>query len=399
MEEKPANKFQDFQIFGEFGGVNPSITDSSTFTFMTPENMERLFEEEVKGCYLYSRHLNPANENLSKALALMENTEGALVTASGMGAISATLLQLCLTGDEIVSHRVIYGGSYAFLKNFMPRLGIKTRFVNVLDLDSVKEAINEKTKVIFCESISNPMLEIPDFRKLREIADKNDITLIVDNTFSPYCITPSELGAHLVIYSLTKYVNGASDGLGGAVCGSRDFISSMKDVQTGAAMLTGPVLDSLRSASILKNMRTLHIRMRQHSKNAMYLAKNIEKLGVRVIYPGLQSHPQYELAKDLINTEYGFSGMITIDAKTEENANNLMMKMQEAKVGYFAVSLGFYKTLFSSPGRSTSSEIPEEEKEEMGMTPGLVRFAVGIDDDIDRTYKRIKKCLEETRMV
>ncbi|ROL62015.1 aminotransferase class I/II-fold pyridoxal phosphate-dependent enzyme [Bacteroidetes/Chlorobi group bacterium ChocPot_Mid] len=399
MTNEFVNAFQDFQVFGEFGGINPSITDSSTFTFMHPATMEKLFHEEVQGCFLYSRHLNPANENLSKALSLIEGTEDALVTASGMGAISTTLLQICQQSDEIICHRVTYGGTYALLKNFFPRLGIKTHFVNILDVDAVEAKINKNTKVIYCESLSNPMLEIPDLAKLRNIADKHNLKLIVDNTFTPYCINPIKLGAHIVIHSLTKYINGASDTLGGCVCSNHDFISSMKSVNDGAAMLIGPVLDSLRSSSILKNLRTLHIRMRQHSKNATYLANKLEEAGIRVIYPGLKSHPQHEFAKSIFNLNFGFSGMITIDAKTIENANNLLIRMQEEKVGYFAVSLGYYKTLFSSPGRSTSSEIPEEEQVEMGMTPGLIRFSVGLDDDIERTFERIKKCLSEVGML
>lgn len=395
MSLESANNLQDFQIFGEFGGVNPSITDSSTFTFLHPSTMEKLFHEEIQGCYLYSRHLNPANENLSRAMAILEGTENALVTSSGMGAISTTLLQLCQQGDEIISHRVIYGGSYALMKNFFPRLGIKTNFVNILDLDIVRKTISPKTKVIYCESISNPMLEIANIPELRKIADEFNLTLIVDNTFSPYCIKPYNLGAHIVIHSLTKFINGASDTLGGAVCANNELISAMKNVNNGAAMLFGPVLDSLRSASILKNMRTLHLRMRQHSKNAMYIATKLQEMGIRVIYPGLESHPQHQLAKQFFNLDYGFSGMITIDAKNIDNANNLMMKMQDEKVGYFAVSLGFYKTLFSSPGRSTSSEIPEEEQAEMGMHPGLIRFSMGLDDDIERTFNRIKQCVKE----
>ncbi len=395
MSSDYANAFQDFQVFGEFGGINPSITDSSTFTFMHPATMEKVFQEEMQGCFLYSRHLNPANENLSKALALLEGTEDALVTGSGMGAISTTLLQLCKMGDEIISHRVTYGGTYALLKNFFPRLGINTHFVNILDLKAVEEKINKKTKVIYCESLSNPMLELPDLAELRKLADKYNLKLIVDNTFTPYCINPYKLGAHIVVHSLTKYINGASDALGGCVCGPHEFISSMKSVNDGAAMLIGPVLDSLRSSSILKNLRTLHIRMRQHSKNALFIATNLEKMGIKVIYPGLASHPQYEFASKLFNQNFGYSGMITIDAVTTENANNLLIKMQEEKIGYFAVSLGYYKTLFSSPGRSTSSEIPEDEQKEMGMTPGLIRFSMGLDDDIERTLARMVKCMKE----
>ena len=394
MSRDHVNNLQDFQIFGEFGGVNPSITDSATFTFMAPETMSSLFEEEIEGCFLYSRHMNPMNKDLSEAIAAMEGTEDAHTMGSGMGAISSTLMQLCGQGDEIVSSRTIYGGSYAIMKNFFPRFGLKTHFVDITDLEKVKEQINENTKVIYCETISNPMLEIADLRELRKIADKHGIKLVVDNTFSPLSISPYELGAHVVIYSLTKFVNGMNDCLGGAVCADHEFITSLKSVHEGASMLLGPVLDSFRASSILKNMRTLHLRMKQHSKNAMYIAENLEKLGVTVYYPGLKSHPQHELVKSMTNDEFGYSGMITIDVKEEETANNLMMEMQKRKVGYFAVSLGFYKTLFSSPGRSTSSEIPDEEKEEMGMTSGLVRFSAGIDEDIERSFERIKESLK-----
>ncbi|MFW5662487.1 MAG: aminotransferase class I/II-fold pyridoxal phosphate-dependent enzyme, partial [Bacteroidota bacterium] len=280
-----------------------------------------------------------------------------------------------------------------------PKFGINTHFVDITDLDAIKSKINDKTKIIYCETISNPLLEIADIREIRKIADEHGIKLLVDNTFSPLCVNPKELGAHVVLYSMTKFINGTNDCVAGAVCGDHDFILSLKSVNDGAAMLLGPTLDSNRSASILKNMRTLHIRMQKHSSNAMYVAENLEKAGIKVFYPGLKSHPQHELIKSMINPDFGYSGMITIDAKTEEQANSLMMAMQEEKVGYFAVSLGFYKTLFSSPGHSTSSEIPEEEQEKMGMTPGLVRFSMGIDHDVERSLDRIKICLKKVGLL
>lgn len=399
MSKENVNNLQDFQVFGEFGGVNPSITDSATFTFMAPETMQSLFEEEIEGCFLYSRHLNPMNDDLSRAMANMEGTPSAQVMGSGMGAISSVLLQICSQGDEIISSRTIYGGSYAIMKNFFPKFGINTNFVDITDLEVVKSKINKNTKVIYCETISNPLLEIADIEGLRKIADEHGIKLVVDNTFSPLVVAPYKLGAHIVIYSLTKFVNGMNDTLGGAVCGSKEFISSLKSVHDGASMLLGPVLDSLRASSIYKNMRTLHIRMKQHSKNAMYVAENLEKDGVKVFYPGLPSHPQHELIKSMINPNFGYSGMITIDAKEAETANKLMMEMQTAKVGYFAVSLGYYKTLFSSPGSSTSSEIPKEEQDEMGMTSGLIRFSVGLDEDIERSYERIKMCMQKVGLM
>jgi methionine-gamma-lyase len=316
-----------------------------------------------------------------------------------MAAISCAILQLCGKGDEIISHRTIYGGSYALMKNFLPRFGIKTHFVNITDADSVRQKINRKTKVIYCESISNPLLEIPNIPELRKIADEFGLKLIVDNTFSPLIFSPYRLGAHIVVHSITKFLNGTSDCVAGAVCGDKDFIVSLRDVNSGSAMLLGPVLDSLRSASILKNLHTLHIRIRQHSKNAMYLAENLEKLGIKVFYPGLEQHPHHKLMKKLQNPGYGFGGMVTFDAKDPETAKNLMIKMQERLVGYFAVSLGFYKTLFSSPGTSTSSEIPEEEQKLMGMSPGLIRMSVGLDEEIGESFRRMKKCLKEVKLI
>jgi len=399
MNNDPAVRLQDYQVFGEFGDVNPSISDAATYTFLSVEKMQQLFSEEVEGCFLYSRHMSPMNHYLTQALAAIEGTEDANVMASGMGAISTCLLQLCGCGDEIVSSRTIYGGTYALLKNFFPKLGINTHFVNITKLDEVKSKINEKTKVIYCETISNPLLEIADIRELRKIADERGIKLVVDNTFSPMVVPAYELGAHIVVYSLTKFINGTNDCVAGAVCGPHDFIASMRNVNDGAAMLLGPVLDSFRSASILKNLRTLHIRMKKHSENAMFIASELEKAGVKVFYPGLPSHPQHELIKSMINPKYGYSGMITIDAKDAETAGNLMICMQEAKVGYFAVSLGFYKTLFSSPGSSTSSEIPKEEQEAMGMTPGLVRFSMGLDNDIQDTLERILGCMKKVGLL
>jgi len=393
MEFNPADNIQDLQYFGEFGGVNPSISDSSTYTFLSAKTMFDTFEGNAEGCYLYSRHSSPSNLYLDKALAAMEGTETANVSASGMGAITPTLLQLCGNGDHIVSSRTIYGGTYAFLKNFTPRFGIKTTFVDITKLDVVEAAITKNTKVLYCETVSNPLLEVADIAGLAKIAKKHHLKLVVDNTFSPLSVAPAKLGADIVIHSLTKYINGSSDTVGGVTCASREFIDALKNVNSGASMLLGPTMDSLRSASVMKNLRTLHIRMKQHSANALYLAEQFEKDGLKTVYPGLKSHPSHELYKSMINPEYGFGGMMTIDAGSAEKANELMELMQEKNLGYLAVSLGFYKTLFSAPGSSTSSEIPMDEQIEMGLTEGLIRFSIGLDNDIKRTYRTMKKCM------
>ncbi len=399
MEQKPANRIQDYLVFGEFGGVNPSITDSSTFTFLTSEKMSEIFEHEIEGCYLYSRHMNPMNSFLSDALALLENTPSAHVFASGMGAISCATLQLCSHGEEIVSSRTVYGGTFALFQNIFPNLNIKCSFVDITNLKEVEAAISPKTKVIYCESMSNPMLEIADLHGLRRLADKYNCKLVVDNTFTPMVITPYNHGAHVVIHSLTKYINGASDTVGGVVCADKEFISALKDVNTGYSMLLGPTMDSLRAAGILKNMRTLHVRMAQHSKNAAYIASQLEELGLKVIYPGLKSHPDHELMKSLLNPGYGFSGMVTLDVKSDDIAAKLLPMMQDNLVGYFALSFGFYKTLFSSPSHSTSSEIPQEVRDSIGMTGSIIRFSFGLDFDIERTFDRIKQCLKEVGLI
>ena len=395
MAFDPANNIQDLQYFGEFGGVNPSISDSSTYTFLSAKTMFDTFEGNAEGCYLYSRHSTPSNLYLGQALAAMEGTETATVSATGMGAITPALMQVCQAGDHIVSSRTIYGGTYAFLKNFTPKYGLETSFVDITDLEQVANAIKPNTKILYCETVSNPLLEVADLSALSALAKKHGLWLMVDNTFSPLSISPAQLGADVVLHSLTKFINGSSDTMGGVICGTQAFIDDLRNVNDGACMLFGASMDSLRAASILKNMRTLHIRIKQHSTNALYLAERFEADGLKTVYPGLKSHKSHALFTQMMFPEYGYGGMLTIDAGSLEKANTLMELMQARNLGYLAVSLGFYKTLFSAPGSSTSSEIPLEEQAEMGLTEGLIRFSIGLDNDIERTYQMMKQCMIE----
>ncbi len=393
MKFNPAQAVQDLRQFGEFGDVNPSITDSSTYTFLEGKTMEETFLGHMEGCFLYSRHWNPSNKYLADAMAAMEKTESAWITSSGMAAITCSLLQLCHSGDHIVTSVTTYGGTYAFLKNWLPRYNIEVSFVDITNLEQVRNAMKPNTRVIYTESVTNPLLQVSNIPELKKIARDNGAKLMVDNTFTPMIISPSKLGADFVVYSMTKFINGKNDCVAGAICGSDEFVHMLSNVNDGTAMLLGPVLDPLRSSNILKNLNTLHLRMQQHSKNAYYLAENFEKMGLKVIYPGLPSHPQHRLHKKLMNKEFGFGGMLAIDFGTMENAYRVMQKMQMADVGYLAVSLGYFKTLFSCSGHSTSSEIPVEVQKEMGITEGLVRFSVGLDNDIKETLNRIKSCI------
>lgn len=394
MKKDPSRAIFEIKQFGEFGDVNPSITDSATYTFMQAKTMTDTFHGEAEGCFLYSRHWNPSNKYLADALAAMEGTEEAWVTASGMGAITCAILQLCNSGDHIVSSMTTYGGTFAFMQNYLPKFNISTSFVDITDLESVRNAITPKTKIIYTESMTNPMLQISDIADLAAIANEHNIKLVVDNTFTPMIIQPFALGAHVVVYSMTKFINGKNDCVAGAICSTRDFIGSLIDVNNGTAMLLGPVLDPLRSSSILKNLHTLHIRMQQHSKNAMYLALKMKEFGLKISYPGLPEHKGHELMKRIMNPDFGFGGMLAIDMGTSEKASQFMEAMEMEDVGYLAVSLGYFKTLFSNSGKSTSSEVPEEVQHEMGLSEGLVRFSVGLDHDIEYTWQRIKKCLE-----
>jgi len=395
----PSVAIHDYLVFGEFGDVNPSITDSSTFTFLSTDKMEEIFSHEIEGCFLYSRHWNPINKYLSDTLARFENTESAQVTASGMGAVNCAIMQLCGAGDEIVSSHTIYGGTYALFKNFLPKFGIKVNFVDITDLKQVRNAMSEKTKVVYCETISNPLLEIADIPSLSKIAKSKGAKLVVDNTFAPMIVSPKRLGADIVIHSMTKYINGTSDCVAGCICSTHEFISKLNDVNSGASMLLGTVLDSYRAASILKNLHTLHIRMKKHGENAMYVAKEFIKLGLDTYYPGLKTHRGHKLLRSMMNDNFGYSGMIAIDVKSEKKANKLMEMMQNEKVGYLAVSLGYFKTLFSAPSHSTSSEIPEDEQAKIGLGKGLVRFSIGLDNNIEEMFGRIKKCMKKLNIV
>ncbi|MDY0085796.1 MAG: aminotransferase class V-fold PLP-dependent enzyme [Bacteroidales bacterium] len=394
MKFDPATNIQDLKQFGEFGDVNPSVTDSATYTFMQAKTMTDTFHGEAEGCFLYSRHWNPSNKYLADALASMEGTEAGWVTASGMGAITTAILGICQSGDHIISSMTTYGGTFAFMNNWLPRYNIEVTFVDITDLESVRKAIKPNTKMIYTEAMTNPLLQISDLPELSMIAKSKDIKLVVDNTFTPMIVAPAKWGADVVVYSLTKFINGKNDCVAGAICASNEFINSLIDVNDGTAMLLGPVLDPFRSSSILKNLHTLHIRMKQHSYNAMYLAEKFKAYDLKFRYPGMPDDPGHETLKKIMHPDFGFGGMIAIDMETVDQANKLMEKMELEDVGYLAVSLGYFKTLFSNSGKSTSSEVPEEIQKKMGLSEGLVRFSVGLDHDIERTWQKIKKSLE-----
>jgi len=390
--------------FGEHGGVNMSIEASTTFTVIDPETMPELFEGRKgpdKGCYLYGRHFNPTVHNLGRQMAALEGTQAGYCTASGMAAIAGSVLCLCDSGDEIVASNAVYGGTYAFLHDFLPaKTGIKTTFVDITDLDAVAGAITERTRLVLTESVSNPTLRLSNIPRLADISHSKGIPLIVDNTFSPLLLRPAALGADIVVHSITKFVSGASDVIAGAICGSDSFIAELMDLHTGPLMLLGPTMDPSVAASVSLRIPHLPLRMVAHGERALEFSKRLAALGLNVTYPGLPEHPDHALFNELRCAEYGYGGVFTLDVGSEETANALMSHLQnEQRFGYLAVSLGYFDTLMSCSGSSTSSEMSEKGKQDAGISPGLVRVSIGYTGTLQQRWGQLLAALEQTGVV
>ena len=385
--------------FGEHGGVCPSISRSSTFTVMDAHTMPEIFDglrgPEKGGCFLYSRHFNPTLDVLAKYLAAMESSEFAVCTASGMSAISCALLQICRSGDHIVSGHTIYGGSWALMHDLLPGMGIETTFVNPADPEAFQAALKPNTKVLYVETVANPTLRVADLPRLAEIAHAAGAKLVVDNTFTPMIFSPIRQGADVVVYSLTKFVNGASDLISGAICSDRDFIYQLMGLHTGRVMLLGPTMDPRCAFDIIQRLPHLAMRMKEHGRRALAAAEMLQDLGATVAYPGLAGHPQHALFKSMANPGYGFGGMLTIDFGTAARAENMLNVLQnQTRFGLIAVSLGYYDTLMSCSGSSTSSEIPPEDQTTTGLSPGLLRISMGYTGSLEQQLETLKTGIE-----
>ena len=386
--------------FGEHGGVNMSIEASTTFTVMHSNTMPDIFGgkkgPDQGGCYLYGRHFNPTVYTLSKQLAALEGTEAAYCTASGMSAISATLMQLCDQGDHIVSSNAVYGGTYALMHDLLPpKTGITSSFVDITDLAAVEAAITDRTRVIYTESMANPTLRIADIPGLSTIAKRHGLKLVVDNTFSPLILSPIKLGADIVIHSMTKFISGASDYIAGAICADTEFIQQLMDLHTGMLMVLGPTMDPQVAFNINLRIPHLPIRMIEHAKRTQLFAERLHEMGMTVTYPGLSGHPDHELISELHCPDYGYGGIMTLDMGTIESANELLDLLQnEYHFGYVAVSLGYFDTLMSCSGSSTSSEMTDEDKTAACISPGLVRLSIGYTGTTEQRWSQLAEALK-----
>jgi len=301
----------------------------------------------------------------------------------------------------VVSGDAIYGGTWALLNDFMPaKTGVTTSFVDPCKPEAVAAAITERTRLIYVESVSNPTLRVPDIPALSRIAREAGIPLVVDNTFAPLILSPARLGADIVIHSLTKFISGASDLIGGAVCASNEFIAMLMDLHTGPFMVLGPTMDPHVAAEIGLRLPHLALRMSAHSQRTLELARRTAALGVAVGYPGLPDHPDHALMQTLYEAEFGYGGLMTLDAGSEARAMELMDILQnEQQFGYVAVSLGYFDTLMSCSAVSTSSEMSAEALEQAEISRGLIRMAVGYTGSLEQRWGQLQRALETVGMV
>lgn len=301
----------------------------------------------------------------------------------------------------MVASRTVYGGTFALLHDYLPvKAGITTTFIDVSDLDAVERAFTQRTKVLYCETISNPTLRVADIPRLAAIAHRHGASLVVDNTFAPLIIAPIPLGADVVIHSLTKFMNGASDHIAGAVCGTTAFIMKLMDLHTGSLMLLGPTMDPQVAFDVSLRLPHLGLRMAEHSRRALEFARRLAELNLPVGYPGLPTHPDHALLAQLANPDFGYGGIFTLDLGTRERAFEFMSLLQnEHRFGLMAVSLGYSETLMSCSAASTSSEMPDDELEKAGIRPGLVRISIGYTGTLEQRWAQLLSVLRDMALV
>ena len=350
------------------------IFPTSSYVFSSAAEAAARFSGEEPG-NIYSRFTNPTVRTFEKRLASLEMAECCVATASGMSAITATIFGLLKTGDHIVSSRSIFGTTTVLLTNIVAKMGIATTFVELSDLSAWEKAITPETKLLFLETPSNPLTELVDIAALAEVAHKHGCLLAVDNCFcTPALQQPILLGADIVIHSATKYIDGQGRCMGGAVCGTNEVVGGGV---FGFLRSAGPTMSTFNAWVFLKGLETLKLRMQAHSAAAQALAEWLEKLPEvkRVYYPGLQSHPQYELAK---TQQSGFGGLLSFELNGGQEEGWRLI--DATKLLSITANLGDTKTTITHPGTTTHGRLTPEQRDEAGISDGLIRIAVGLED-------------------
>jgi len=371
------------------GALSIPIYQSSTFAFKNAKHGADIFSGEQEG-YVYTRIGNPTQAALEKEMAFLEGGEAALAFGSGMAAISSVILSLCKSGDNFVSSDTLYGGTHSLFVDTLPRLAIEGREVNTTDLSAIEAAIDSKTRLLYIETPANPTLTVSDLKACAQIARKHHIPLVVDNTFStPYFQRPLELGADIVIQSATKYIGGHRDTVAGVVIGKKDYIN---DLRGNFLRDLGGIISPLNAWLLVRGLKTLAVRMERYQQNALKIAKFLQfhPKVENVWYPGLATHPQHEIAKQQMS---GFGGMVSFEIKGGRKSGEKLMN--SVKIFTLAVSLGDVDSLIEHPASMTHSTYSDEALKEVGISQGLVRLSVGLEevhdliDDLSQALRKI----------
>jgi len=373
--------------------LNPPIYMTSTFTFTDLQQAEDTFSFKRRA-YVYTRGGNPTINLFEQRLATLENGVDGVAFSSGMAAISSVVMSFAAAGDSLVAHRNLYGSTFGFLNHLITNYGVKTKFINMTDLNAVEKAITSETKLIYLETPTNPALEIIDIEALAKIAHSNGVKVVVDNTFAtPVFQRPLDFGADVVLHSATKYISGHGDVIGGFAT-SKDF-DYVQKLKFGYMCELGGVMSPFNAWLLLRGMKTLGLRMERHERNAREIANFLRNRPevVKVSYPGFEDHPGHDIASRQME---GFGGIISFELKgPRENAESFVRNLKLIKL---AVSLGDAETLVEVPAMMTHRDYPEEELHEFGFSNKTVRISAGlehysdllndIEDSLDKVYRQ-----------
>jgi methionine-gamma-lyase len=365
------------EIEDQFGSATVPIYQTSTFAFSSADEGAKCFAGESNG-YIYTRIGNPTIDALERQIAVLENGFGGIAVGSGMAAVNVIYQTLLASGDHIVSTDAVYGPSRAIMENHYPKYGVESSYINTTDASLIEKSFKPNTKVLFIETPANPTMDITDIAACAEIAHKHGALLVVDNTFcSPYLQNPLDLGADIVFHSMTKFINGHADIVAGIVIAKEE---SVYKKLRGMMISMGCNMDPHQAYMVLRGVKTLSIRIDRANENAEKIASFLESHPkvAWIKYPGLKSHPQYELGKRQMS---GNGSMISFGLKNGfEGAKKLM---DNVHLALLAVSLGGVETLIQHPASMTHSKVSKEGKIKAGITDDLIRFAVGIEDAAD----------------
>ena len=374
----------------QYGALNNPIYQTSTFVFDNSEQGGKRFAGEEEG-YVYSRSSNPSMTQVEEKIADLENAEAAVVTGSGMGAITSSIWVSVSGGDHIIASKTLYGCTFSFLKNEITRFGVEVTFIDMENLEEYEKAFKDNTKLVYLETPANPNMQLIDIEKISKIAhDKIESCIVmVDNTFAtPYIQRPLDLGADVVVHSATKYINGHGDVIAGFAVGKKDFIDNVRG--RGLSLMTGSAISPFDCFLIARGLKTLEIRMKSHCENAMKVAEyleNHEKIE-KVSYPGLKSFEQYELAQKQMALP---GAMLSFEVKGGMESGKILM--DNVEMCKLAVSLGDAETLIQHPASMTHAKYPREERLKAGISDGLVRLSVGLENPED-IIEDLKNALE-----